>query len=135
MKGRSATPITAAQARQIAAKVAAHHLEDLIENESISLLQDSHLEAENCWMFFRNKAIFLPSERALSDFAYCVSRKGHARSIPDFSSDSSKVQAYLEMMSDHFKERGLHAPLSAQHGVQWLQRQRRRQLRRTWKNL
>jgi hypothetical protein len=71
------------------------------------LLQGAQLEAENCWMFFVNPEIVIPPKRALSDFAYCVSKKGTARSIPDFSDNSVRFREYLKDMSRYFEERGL----------------------------
>lgn len=99
--------ITLGRAREIASDVAAYNLAGFLADKTISLLQEEYLEAENCWMFFRNKAIVLPPEGALSDFAYCVSKKGAARSVLDFSENSVRLHEYLESMSNHFKERGL----------------------------
>jgi hypothetical protein len=99
--------ITALRAREIATEAATYDLADLVADKTIPLLRDAQLEAENCWIFFRNPEIVIPPERALSDFAYCVSKKGTARSIPDFSGDSVRLREYLIDMSGYFKERGL----------------------------
>ena len=95
------------EARKIATEQAAYHLEAIRKDKSMPLLQDSYLETDYCWMFFRNKGIVLAPEQALSGWAYCVSKKGHARSIADFSDDMIRVHEYLQTISNYFKEKGL----------------------------
>jgi hypothetical protein len=99
--------ITFDEARKKAADGVRYNAKMDIKDDSIPLLQDEYLEADYCWMFFRNKAIVLAPERALSDFAYCVSKKGHIRYIVDFSDDPVRLQEYLQAMSNYFKEKGL----------------------------
>lgn len=94
--------VNLAQARVIAESGAKSDLEDLVTDSSMPLLQDTFLEADHCWMFFRNKAIHIPAERSLCDCAYVVSRKGSLRHIADFSENPERLQAYLQTMSDHF---------------------------------
>ena len=55
-------------------------------------------------MFFRNKAIVITQEGALTDWAYCVSKKGTVRLTADFSDDPVRLQEYLQTMSNHFNE-------------------------------
>jgi len=95
------------EAREIASDLAAFDTASDIEDRSIPVLQDDYLEAEYCWMFFRNKAIVIAPERALSDCAYCISKHGHGRSIADYFNDPVRLREYLQIMSGHFKERGL----------------------------
>jgi hypothetical protein len=99
--------ITLDEARKMATDMVGYHAKMDIKNHSIPLLQDDYLETDYCWMFFRNKAIVIAPERALSDCAYCISKKGHVRSIADFSSDPVRLQEYLQTMSNYFKEHGL----------------------------
>jgi hypothetical protein len=99
--------ITLDQARKIATDMAGYDTARDVKNKSVQLLQDHYLETEYCWMFFRNKEITIAPERALSDCAYCVSKKGSGRSIADYSDDSIRLHEYLQIMSNHFKERGL----------------------------
>jgi hypothetical protein len=61
------------------------------------------MEAENCWIFFRNKDIHVPSEGAMrGDWAYAVSKDGDFRQVYDLSDDSQKCADYLQFMSDYF---------------------------------
>lgn len=99
--------ITLTRAREIATEIAKYDLQDLVEDKATPLLQDAYLEGENCWMFFRNTDIFIPTDHALSDCAYCVSKRGAARSIADFSADPTRLREYLKTMSNHFQEQGL----------------------------
>lgn len=107
MTNTEAGAITLEDARKIATDIAAYDTARDVEDKSIPLLQDNYLEAEYCWILFRNKAIVIAPERALSDCAYCISKKGHGRSIADCSNDSVRLHEYLQIMSNHFKERGL----------------------------
>jgi hypothetical protein len=95
------------QARKIASDMAMYDTASDVKDKSIPMLQDGYLEADHCWMFFRNQSIVIAPERALSDCAYCVSKKGNGRSIPDYSNDRARLHEYLQIMSNHFKERGL----------------------------
>ncbi|MGF6766245.1 hypothetical protein P3T24_006591 [Paraburkholderia sp. GAS33] len=107
MTNTESRAITLEEARKIATDMATYDTARDVKDKSIPLLQDGYLEADYCWMFFRNKVIVIAPERALSDCAYCVSKMGHGRSIPDYSNDPIRLQEYLQTMSNHFKERGL----------------------------
>lgn len=98
--------ITLEHARTTAERGAHSLLKDFVRGESTPLLQESFLEADHCWMFFRNKDIAIPPEQGLCDGAYVVSKNGSLRHIVDFSADPEKLKAYLQTMSDYFKERG-----------------------------
>ncbi|MDB5058725.1 MAG: hypothetical protein JWO59_2197 [Chloroflexi bacterium] len=76
------------------------------KDESTPLLSERYLEADHCWMFFRNEAIVVPPERPLRDAVYCVSKRGSLRSIADFSDDPVRLQEYLLTMSNYFRDRG-----------------------------
>lgn len=106
MTAAATSSITPEQARTLATDLALFHLGRFWVDKSIPLLQEENLEAEHCWMFFRNKAIVITQEGALTDWAYCVSKKGTARSTVDFSDDPVRLHEYLQIMSDHFKEHG-----------------------------
>lgn len=93
-------------AKKIALEQASSLLRNVLLGNEIAILQDRYLEAEYCWMFFRNKEIFIPEEQALADGAFVVSKKGAFRYIADFSSEPEKLQSYLETMSNYFKDRG-----------------------------
>jgi len=99
--------ITVDEAKKIASNLVKYHTEMDIKDNSIPLLQGYYLETDYCWMFFRNKAIVIAPERSLSDCAYCISKKGHSRSIADLSDDPVQLQEYLQTMSNYFKEQGL----------------------------
>jgi len=99
--------ISVEHARKIAEKSALNNLKSFLSDPSVPLLQESCLEAEFCWIFFRNKGINVPAERALTgDWAYAVSKRGHVRQIADLSGDTEKMLAYLEKMSKYFGDRG-----------------------------
>ena len=68
--------ISVEQARKIAEEAASPWLSSLVKNPSIPLLSEHYIEAEHCWIFFRNKDIFIPSDRPFSSGAYAVSKKG-----------------------------------------------------------
>ncbi|MCO4857171.1 hypothetical protein MKD49_11840 [Herbaspirillum sp. WGmk3] len=99
--------ITFDQARKIATDLALSHLSVYRKDQTIPLLEDRHLEAEHCWMFFRNPAITISHEGSLADWAYCISKRGTARSVADFSENPVQLHAYLKTMSDYFETRGL----------------------------
>ncbi len=99
--------ITFDQAKKIATEMAHKHLSPYWKDKSIPLLRDDNLEAEYCWVFFRNTEIKITQEGAIADWAYCISKKGTARSISDFSDDPVRANEYLQQMSNHFKSRGL----------------------------
>ncbi len=107
MTATASSSITLDHARKVATDLALSHLAVYWIDKSIPLLQEGNLEAEHCWMFFRNKAIVITQEGALADWAYCISKKGTARSIADFSDDPVRLHEYLQTMSNHFKERDL----------------------------
>ncbi|MDB5075341.1 MAG: hypothetical protein JWO42_1520 [Chloroflexi bacterium] len=98
-------PVTFEEARKAAENAARSHVSNFRKDESIPFLAERHLEAEHCWMFFRNEAIVVPPGRLL-DWAYCVSKRGSLRSIADFSDDPVRLQEYLLTMSNYFRDRG-----------------------------
>jgi hypothetical protein len=82
-----------------------------MKDHKTSVLRDDYLEAENCWMFFRNKEIKLPDSRSvdglLPTWAYCWSKCGEGRLVYDFSDDPQRCRAYLQELSDYFKAKDL----------------------------
>lgn len=93
------------QAKQLAEKSASLFLSEFRPNPSVPLLQEHYLEAEHCWMFFRNKDIVIPPNRPFCDGAYVISKRGNGSFVADFSEEPLEAQAYLQRMSAHFKER------------------------------
>jgi hypothetical protein len=98
--------ISLAEAKAIAERNAFPDLQSFGAKESQSL-EDTPLEAETFWMFFRNKDINVPPEATLGiKWAYVVSKKGTYSMVQDFSDDPEKLQEYVKKMSDYFKKRG-----------------------------
>jgi hypothetical protein len=100
------TPRTFEQAHESAESAARSHLKHFLDDESAPLLDERYLEAEHCWMFFRNKAIALPPEQSLRTGAYVVSKRGNTRYIADFSEDPVMLEEYLVTMSNYFRDHG-----------------------------
>lgn len=88
-------------AKKIAEDMAFQELHDI--SEAVSLIDEYFIEADNCWMFFRNRDIAVPNERWFGTGAYIVSNTGEARYIADFYDDSNKAKDYLYLMSEYFK--------------------------------
>ena len=65
------------------------------------VLEAKYVEAEHCWMFFRNRSIYIPPEQALRTFAYVVSKRGGGRLVPDYWDDPIGMAEYLERISDY----------------------------------
>jgi hypothetical protein len=89
--------ITYDEARKVALRMVEFDVPSKFRERSLELLEKEYFEAEHCWMFFRSRAIALPSELALSDFAYCVSKNGTVRAIPNYSSDTIRAQEYCRL--------------------------------------
>jgi hypothetical protein len=71
-----------------------------------AILKDESLEAEHCWMFFRNEQINVPDDALLGiKWAYVVSKKGTYSMVQDLSGDHKKLLEYLQKLSDNFKAR------------------------------
>ena len=94
--------ITFEHARKLAEEAAMEELSSFIGNQQIPVLCGEHVEAECCWVFFRNKQITIPAG-CLKNYAYAVSKKGHVILIVDFSDDPPKLKEYLMKFSDHLK--------------------------------
>lgn len=65
------------------------------------------LNVRRAWMFFRNPEIRIPLEASMRKCAIVVSDRGEVRTTADFYPDLNKCREYLQIMSDHFEERGL----------------------------
>ena len=98
--------ITFEDARRMAEKEAGEALSAFVDHASTPFLSTRFLEAEHCWMFFRNEAIVIPPTSALWDCAYAISKRGSRRKIVDFSDDPTKLDEYLLTMSAYFRDRG-----------------------------
>jgi hypothetical protein len=70
-------------------------------------LLDECLNVQRAWMFFRNPEIQIPPEASLSKCAVVISDRGEVRTTADFYPDLNKCREYLQIMSDHFEERGI----------------------------
>ena len=97
------------QARQAAKAEAISLLQDLYGNSAFEILEDWYAETEDCWMFFNNRAIFIPPERALSNYAYVYSKHtNEGRLVPDYWDNRPKLNEYLALISGYFAK-GAHA--------------------------
>ncbi len=95
------------EAKAIATKQALLELGPFMHGHSSEVLWGHYLEAEYCWMFFRNPEIQIPKGALLGiEWAYVVSKKGAFSLVQDFSYNAEKLHAYLKSMSDYFKRRG-----------------------------
>ena len=95
--------ISLSDAITIAESAAYRNLESFFTEEGTKVLADDFVEGEHCWIFFRNKEIFVPPEGQLrGGWSYAVSKTGELREIADFSSDEQKLKEYLDIMSDYF---------------------------------
>ncbi|WP_433693512.1 hypothetical protein [Herbaspirillum seropedicae] len=102
---RKLVPISFGEAKSIAEQHAFVDFRDVVKDAS-QVLKKEYLEAEYCWMFFRNDQIVVPLEATLGmKWAYVVSKKGTYSMVQDFSGDEKKLLDYLNAMSDHFKKR------------------------------
>lgn len=98
--------ISLAQARSIAQDNAFAYLKAFCDKPE-ETLKAGYLEADHCWMFFRNENIEIPEDYTLGlKWAYVVSKKGKYSMVQDFSDDEKKVNEYLRTMSDYFLRRG-----------------------------
>jgi len=97
--------ISIIEARTIAEAAARLNLQGFLTDESVTLLRAEVLEAEHCWMFFRNPEIYVPADSALiGDWAYVVSRYGDVRDVADLYGQQGLIE-YLKKMSDYFGDR------------------------------
>jgi hypothetical protein len=71
------------------------------------IVSERFLEAQNCWMFFRNRELDNGEAGFYTDTACAVSKHGEVRCINDFSDNEKTLLEYLEAMSNHFGERGV----------------------------
>ena len=98
--------ITFKEAKAIAEEDARKNLYEFREDISQAFLREEFLEAECCWIFFRNKEITGPPERALTwDCAYAVSKKGNCYTIADRSDEPEELNKYISHFSSHLKRR------------------------------
>lgn len=101
----SSSEITLENARDIAREQALFNLSTFMAGERDVLAAD-YLEAEHCWMFFRNRKIHVPKTALLGiEWAYVVSKRGKFSMVEDFSSDNEKLLDYLKTMSDYFSRK------------------------------
>jgi len=100
--------ITLAQARQMA-EDAVMREKDQYENPDVQkALEDEFLEAENCWIFLRNRKINVLPERwfTKSYGAFAISKRGTFSQITAFEENQAQLLAYLQTMSEYFGRRG-----------------------------
>jgi hypothetical protein len=95
--------ITFEKGKQLAEEAAMEEIGGFRKSNKMPVLSGEYVEAECCWVFFRNKRIQIP-EGFLRNYAYAVSKKGHVILIVDFSDDPLKLKEYLKKFSDHLKE-------------------------------
>jgi hypothetical protein len=94
--------ITASEARVLAVNAAKPRWVAEVGNTARPFLEDSFIEAQHCWMFFRNRDIAVAPERALADEAYVVSKRGTVRTVVNYIDDQKEAANYLQKMSDYF---------------------------------
>lgn len=99
--------VTYEQARKMAEEIARGDLEELVHDRAITLLDAKDLEADYCWIFFRNSHIILDEKYSLRwNWAYAISKKGNTRHVYDFRGDEERTKCYLQELSNFFKDRG-----------------------------
>ena len=95
------------RAKEIATESAREAFAQLLTVKNKEILSRNFLEAEHCWLFFKNEEIFVPVELSLSlSWSYAVSKKGHVRQFYTFE-NIEEMKAALENLSQHFAERNL----------------------------
>ena len=99
--------ITVENAKKLAEQDAYSELKSFIQSTSDEVLDSHYLEAEYCWIFFKNPQIIVPDYALLGiKWAYAVSKKGNRRMVYDLRDDSEKMKNHLENLSNYFKEKG-----------------------------
>jgi hypothetical protein len=99
-------PITFEQARKLAEEEAKEILKDVNINH-LPPLEDFYLEAEECWMFYRNPSIFIEPKFLLGrDFSYGVSKRGNMRLVYDLRETPGAAEEYIIKLSDYMKSKG-----------------------------
>lgn len=91
----------------MAEKQARSNLDVFMPDKAIDPLDSTrHLEAEHCWLFFRNPEIKVPPHaRLVDEAAYCVGKRGGFAMIQDYTYDPARLMEYLQTMSDYFGAR------------------------------
>jgi hypothetical protein len=90
-------------AKNAALESASLNLGGIPRGPSDKLLDDEFLETDNCWVFFQHREIFVPAERALSVFAYAISKWNEdGRCIPDLRNNPVEQAQLVERLSAHF---------------------------------
>jgi hypothetical protein len=79
---------------------------DGIPKDAGAILSEFYLEAEYCWMFFRNKALIVREEFIMSEAAISVSRMGRVSWIADLSDEPERLKIYIAEMSDYYRQNG-----------------------------
>ncbi len=91
------------EARMLAAREALAVLGSFYSGPAEAVLDEEFLEAEHCWMFFRNRNIALPKS-SLLDLAFVYGKSGGARDVPDLRGQPEELEAYLQRLSALFSE-------------------------------
>ncbi len=96
-------------ARKLAEDAVIRDKEHYANPEFKKALEDDFLEAEHCWIFFRNKEIIVLPENwfTKSYAAFAVSKSGTVNQITAFEDDKEQMLAYLQTMSEYFARHGL----------------------------
>lgn len=100
--------ISLVQARQLAVDAVMRDRNHYATVEIEEALEGDFLEAEHCWIFFRNRKIVVASGDwfTKSYGAFAISKKGAFSQITAFEDDREQQLAYLQTMSDYFGRRG-----------------------------
>ena len=98
--------LTYEKIRGLAEEFGREHWQDYLKNGNPPII-DECLNVRRAWMFFRNPKILIPPEASLRKCALIVSDRGEVRFTADYYQDLNKCREYLQIMSDHFEERGI----------------------------
>lgn len=97
-------PIDWQQARQLAEQAVMRDVDSYESREVQKALEDEFLEAEHCWIFFRNREISVRPEKWFTRAynAFAISKTGAFSQIATLEYDEAQLNAYLNVMSDYF---------------------------------
>ena len=93
------------RAREIAIGFLTSHIPEFLTKSYSSFLEESYVEHEDCWIFYRNKNIIIPrhSGRIGADWAYAIGKLGGVMLVPDHSGNEIELTKQLEYLSKYFR--------------------------------
>ena len=94
-------------ARAKAEELARACLNEIVSRQPERWLRLEHMEAPNCWLFFKADGIeFLPGCEESADMAFVVSKRGKEMTIADHHGDMVALESYLQEVSAYLGRRG-----------------------------